>query len=78
MELLIDELRHADCQVLLTTHSPVVLDLCDPGEVLLAYRRPEGTKVRRIPEPEELRKKLRELGLTLGESWVYGGLSERP
>ena len=78
MELLIDELRHADCQVLLTTHSPVVLDLCDPGEVLLAYKGPEGTKVRRIPEPEELRKKLRELGLTLGESWVYGGLSERP
>ena len=78
MELLIDELRHADCQVLLTTHSPVVLDLCDPGEVLLAYKGPEGTKVRRVPEPEELRKRLRELGLTLGESWVYGGLSERP
>ena len=78
MEILINELKNADCQVLITTHSPVVLDLCDPEDVLLVYRGPDGTMVRRIPEPEELKHKMRELGLTLGESWVYGALVERP
>jgi len=83
LELLVDMMRKADCQVVITTHSPYLLDYVEPEEVVVVWREmgKEGleTKVRR-PSEEELervRKLLRE-GWTLGEVWYSGELGGVP
>jgi len=83
LELLVDMMRKADCQVVITTHSPYLLDYVEPEEVVVVWREmgEEGleTKVRR-PSEEELervRKLLRE-GWTLGEVWYSGELGGVP
>ena len=75
MEVLIDVLRRSEAQVVLTTHSPVVLDLVEPEEVILVYKEAGETKLARLREPERIKAKLEELGLGLGQSWLYGGLA---
>ena len=84
LELLVDMMRKADCQVVITTHSPYLLDYVEPEEVVVVWREMgEGgleTKVRR-PSEEELErvKALLRDGWTLGEVWcsgVIGGVPE--
>ncbi len=84
LELLVDMMRKADCQVVITTHSPYLLDYVEPEEVVVVWREmgEEGleTKVRR-PSEEELErvKALLRDGWTLGEVWcsgVIGGVPE--
>ena len=72
-----------DFGVVITTHSPYLLDYVEPEEVVVVWREmgEEGleTKVRR-PSEEELervRKLLRE-GWTLGEVWYSGELGGVP
>ncbi len=58
------------CQVIITTHSPYLLDHCKRDEVLVFRRRPdEWTTVDRIPE--DLPRK--SWGMMLGELWGFGG-----
>lgn len=75
MEVLIDKLRRSEAQVILTTHSPVVLDLVEPEEVVLVHKEAGETNMARLREPEKIRAKLKELGLSLGQSWLYGGIA---
>jgi len=75
IEVVIDELRSlGSTTVILTTHSPAVIDLLSPEDVVLCEMTEEGTKLRRLREPEALRRRLGELGLTLSEAYIYGGL----
>jgi len=73
IERILDELRDADCTVIAITHSPLVIDLVDPADIILVERDEEGaTVMRRIPDPEALKKRLAEHGLTFSEGWLYG------
>lgn len=56
-------------QVLITTHSPILLDcLGDPAAVCVVSRNEDGaTKVKRETNPDAVRKALEESGLGLGE-----------
>ena len=73
IERILDELRDADCTVIAITHSPLVMDLVDPANIILVERDEEGaTVMRRIPDPEALKKRLAEHGLTFSEGWLYG------
>jgi predicted ATPase len=55
-------------QVLVTTHSPLLLDsLEDPGAVVVVRRDEEGTQIIRESQPDDVRKALVESGFMLGE-----------
>lgn len=71
MEKLIDVLRYSEPQFLITTHSPLVIDFLDPSELVILDRETGETRVTTIQDPEGLKKKLLEEGLTLGEWIIY-------
>jgi predicted ATPase len=59
---------HDHVQLLVTTHSPLLLDrLDDPGAVLVVRRTESGTEVTREDNPEAVRRALDESGFALGE-----------
>jgi predicted ATPase len=59
-------------QVVLTTHSPYVVDLFKPEEVTLCTKGPDGAvSVRRLSESEKVREQMRLF--TLGEIWGAEG-----
>jgi predicted ATPase len=55
-------------QVLVTTHSPMLLDhLDDPGAVFVVRRGATGTEIAREDNPDAVRRALNESGFALGE-----------
>ncbi|WP_449463010.1 AAA family ATPase [Tardisphaera miroshnichenkoae] len=76
IELAISAFRSFSGKAVVTTHSPMVVDLVDPSELVLFERTGLSTVVKRITNPEALKKKLAEDGLALSESWLYGDLEE--
>lgn len=68
---IIDELKNVDIKVIVTTHSPAVVDLAKPEDVILIDKDFEGKSIlKRIKEPEKIKEKLGELGVTLSEGWL--------
>ena len=72
LEKLLDELKSSETTVIITTHSPVVVDMTDPADLVIVEKIAGETKFRRIENPEEIKKKLREAGITFSEGWLYG------
>lgn len=75
LEYIIDELKSSGVTVIITTHSPVVVDMVDLEDLLIAEKTSDGTRLSSVKEPDELRKKLKELNITQSESWLYGVLA---
>ncbi|MCH1770392.1 MULTISPECIES: AAA family ATPase [Metallosphaera] len=71
MEKLIDILRYSKPQFLITTHSPMVMDFLYPSELVILDRETGETRVTMIQDPQGLKKKLLERGLTLSEWIMY-------
>ena len=68
---LLRTLTERGVQILLTTHSPDLLNACKPEE-LLVFRRPRpdsGTEIRRLPADFERRA----MRSTMGEIWASSG-----
>jgi len=76
LELIIDTLRESESQVIITTHSPVVVDIVEPSDLVLVDKENGETVFRRIKDPEKIKKFLNEKGITLSEGWLYGSLFE--
>ncbi|MFQ6134563.1 MAG: AAA family ATPase, partial [Nitrososphaerales archaeon] len=74
LEYIIDELRNSGTTVIITTHSAIVADIVRPEELLIAEKGPEGTTLNRIKKPEQVREKMKHLGITQSEMWLYGKL----
>lgn len=72
IEYIIGELKDCDSKIVITTHSPVVIDAVQLEDLILLERTNAGTTSRRINNPEKIRKKLRDLGVTVSEGWLYG------
>lgn len=76
IQRLIDELKNAGCTVIAVTHSPAVVDIVDPEDIVLVDRDEEGaTVMKRVEDPEALKRKLAERGITLSEGWLYGRIA---
>ncbi len=76
---LINICRHGPSQVVITTHSPYLVDKAEPGELLLVAKREGRSIIRRLTaEEKELARKMLEEGFTLGEIWYMGELGGRP
>ena len=64
--------EQSQTQVLLTTHSPYVVDLFKPEEVTLCKKEPDGSvSVRRLSESKSVQEQLDVF--TLGEIWTAEG-----
>ena len=74
IEYVMGELRDCDPNVVITTHSPAVIDAVRLEDLVLLERTNAGTTSRRVDNPEGLRKKLSDLGVTASEGWLYGKL----
>jgi len=79
MEFLVDVLKKSGKQIVLATHSPLLVDHVEPEDVIVVEKDPEkGTVARRIEDPGALREKLNELGVGLGDYWGSGALGGVP
>ncbi len=73
IEALLDLIRESNSMLIATTHSPAVVDAANVEEIVVVERGPEGSKFSRIPEPERIKKWLRETQVTVSEYVFYGG-----
>ena len=77
LKALVDLCRYGPSQVIITTHSPYLVDHLRPEELRLVVKREGRTEVRPIvSEQKELVRRLLEEGFTLGEIWYSGHLGE--
>lgn len=72
LELILDTIRISGVQAIITTHSPVVVDMTEPGDIILAEKEHGESKFIRAKDPEKIRESLREKGITFSEGWLYG------
>ncbi|QOR94671.1 AAA family ATPase [Thermosphaera chiliense] len=68
---LLDDVRNSDSVFIATTHSPAVIDLVKPGEIIVMEKKGFEAHHKRFEDPEALAKRLKELGVTLGEYLAY-------
>jgi AAA15 family ATPase/GTPase len=71
LERLIDIFNYTDSQVVLTTHSPMVIDLVDNSDVIILDKDKGRTIVKRIENVNKLKEYLKEKGLLLSEYLYY-------
>lgn len=72
VEYVIEELRRVDCPVVVTTHSPAVVDCVEPEELILLSKDETGATIpSRVVGPENVKEWLSKHGLTVSEGWLY-------
>ncbi|WP_162000398.1 AAA family ATPase [Saccharolobus sp. E5-1-F] len=71
IEELTDHFKFSNPQFIITTHSPLVIDLYDPSDIVLLSREGFDTKAERIKNSKELTDKLIDLGVSLSD-WIFG------
>lgn len=74
LESIIDIIRKTNKTVIMTTHSPYLLDHVKPEEVILVTKTDGKTVARRLSAVDEVKavRKYLEEGGTLGEAWFSG------
>ena len=80
LETMIDLARKSPSQVIITTHSPYLLDHIQPNEVHIVEKPKTETIVKKLTKIEEIKavKKFLEEGGTLGEAWYTGLIGGTP
>jgi len=69
---------HAHGIVIATTHSPAVVDVAKPEDLIFVERDAEGNTITlRISDPEKVKAWLNKHGITLSEGWLYGEIFSR-
>jgi predicted ATPase len=74
LELILDTIKIGDTQTIITTHSPVVVDMTELSNIILVEKEQGESKFKRIKDPEKIREFLIEKGITFSEGWIYGDL----
>ncbi len=74
LELILDTIGIGDTQAIITTHSPVVVDMTELSNIILVEKEQGESKFRRIKDPEKIKEFLIEKGITFSEGWIYGDL----
>jgi predicted ATPase len=74
LERLVDIIEsQEETKVILTTHSPLLVDLIDPSQLIIMTKHGYSSKALTISNPEEVKDKLKESGILLSEQLLYGG-----
>jgi predicted ATPase len=78
LELLAHVLKKASArsQILLTTHSPYLLNFLEPEDIIIVEKREGATEASRPKDPGAIKEALKTLGL--GEMWYAGSLGGTP
>ena len=74
IEYVVDLLRTIGSTVIVTTHSPLVIDYVDVANLVILEQSGSGTTCHRVKDPDRLREDLADKGITPSESWLYGDL----
>jgi len=74
LELILNTIKTGDTQAIITTHSPVVVDMTELNNIILVEKEQGESKFRRIEDPEKVREFLIEKGITFSEGWIYGDI----
>lgn len=74
LELILDTIKIGESQTIITTHSPVVVDMTELSNIVLVEKEQGESKFRRIKDPEKIKEFLIEKGITFSEGWIYGDL----
>jgi predicted ATPase len=69
---LIELLKNLEIQVIITTHSPQILNLLDPDDLIIVYKRDGNSAYEQLPTKLEVIQKLKQDGFLLGELWTMG------
>jgi len=77
-ELLVEILKKSDKQIILSTHSPYLVDWVEPKDAIVVEKEENETIVTRIEDAEKLKKHLEEIGVSFGEYWYSGGIGGVP
>lgn len=76
LELILDTIKASDIQAIITTHSPVVVDMTEPDDMVLVEKEQGESRFKRIKDPEKIRNFLKEKGIKFSVGWLYGELSD--
>ncbi len=74
LELILNTIKIGDTQAIITTHSPVVVDMTDLSNIILVEKEQGESKFKRIKDPDKIREFLIEKSITFSEGWIYGDL----
>ncbi len=74
LELILDTIRIGDTQAIITTHSPVVVDMTELSNIILVDKEQGESKFKRIKDPEKIKEFLIKKGITFSEGWIYGDM----
>jgi predicted ATPase len=72
LDKLISLLKNLDIQVIVTTHSPQLLNLLEPEDLIIITKKDGKTFCDKLPTKPEILKKLKDDGFLLGELWTMG------
>ena len=78
LKLVVEVLKRSEAQIILSTHSPYLINLIEPEDVIVVEKEGNETKVSRIKDPKELKARLADLELGLGEYYYSGALGGIP
>ena len=78
LESVVDIVKKSGKTVIITTHSPYLLDYVEPKDIILVTKVNGETKLRRLMDTDEIKavRKYLEEGGTLGEAWFSGLMGE--
>lgn len=69
---LLDLIKNLQIQVIITTHSPQILNLLEPEDLIIVYKRKGGSLYEKLSTMPEIIMKLKDDGFLLGELWTMG------
>jgi len=75
LELILDTIKASDIQAIITTHSPVVVDMTEPDDMVLVEKEQGESRFKRIKDPDKIRDFLKEKGIKFSTGWLYGEIS---
>lgn len=75
LELILDTIKASDIQAIMTTHSPVVVDMTEPDDMILVEKEQGESRFKRIKDPDKIRDFLKKKGITFSTGWLYGEIS---
>jgi hypothetical protein len=74
LELILDTIKISDTQAIITTHSPIVVDMTELNNIILVDKEQGESRFKRIKDPEKIKEFLIKKGITFSEGWIYGDL----
>ena len=75
---LVEVLKNSVKQIILSTHHPYFVDFVEPQDVIIVEKEEGKTKVSRVENSDELKQRLENLELGLGEYYYSGALGGTP